>query len=169
MKLNSKGFTLIELVIGMAVSTILITAISSFLIFNVHVFHRADRQVNVQMNVEDISEQVALLVREASSVRSVVAGGVTTYCFDFPVSRQPVRQCLQYNTTTAQLDILSGNEMSIRARNFERVTAFSIVSGVANVALENSRLVRIDITGTNNETTQTFSTQIALRNKGDVE
>jgi len=54
---SSRGFTLIELIISIAITGMVITAVSSFMIYNIKSFHRSEDQFDVQYHAQSAMNQ----------------------------------------------------------------------------------------------------------------
>jgi prepilin-type N-terminal cleavage/methylation domain-containing protein len=66
---NNKGFTLVELIIAMAVSTIVIGSIASFMYYCTANYRRTNEETALQMEAQTIRNQLENLILEADNVK----------------------------------------------------------------------------------------------------
>lgn len=69
---NKKGFTMVELVIVIAIMGIVFTAISSFLINNIKTFHRAEDQIHTQHNAQSAINIIVDNIMGAKGIQSLI-------------------------------------------------------------------------------------------------
>lgn len=75
---HKKGFTMVELVIVIAIMGIVFTAISSFLLNNIKTFHRAEDQIDTQYSAQIAMNVIVDSIMEGQGVE----GHISTYDFD---------------------------------------------------------------------------------------
>ncbi len=66
---DSKGFTIVELIIAMAVSMIVIGSIASFLYYCSGNYRRTNEEITLQMEAQSIQNQLENLILEAENVK----------------------------------------------------------------------------------------------------
>ncbi len=71
MKLNNKGFTLVELLVVLALSGLIITSVFSFFITNIKSFNRADDQIELQQQGQLIMGFIEPIIMESEGIHSV--------------------------------------------------------------------------------------------------
>lgn len=68
---NKRGFTMVELVIVIAIMGVVFTAISSFLINNLKTFHRAEDQIDTQYNAQIAMNEIVDYIMESQGIVSI--------------------------------------------------------------------------------------------------
>ncbi|MBU3189516.1 prepilin-type N-terminal cleavage/methylation domain-containing protein [Clostridium bowmanii] len=71
---NKKGFTLVELIISMAILSIVMTAIYSFFLSDYKSLNRVSTEVEIQTQAEKAIEKITNIGMESSSVKISTAG-----------------------------------------------------------------------------------------------
>lgn len=68
---GKKGFTMVELVIVIAIMGVVFTAISAFLINNLKTFNRAENQIDAQYNAQVAMNQIVDNIMESQCIVSI--------------------------------------------------------------------------------------------------
>lgn len=68
---SKKGFTMVELVIVIAIMGVVFTAVSSFLLTNLKTFYRADDQIDAQYNAQMAMNDIIDNIMESQSIVSI--------------------------------------------------------------------------------------------------
>lgn len=66
-----RGFTLVELIIVIAIMGVVFTAASSFLLTNLKTFHRADDQIDAQYNAQIAMNEIIDNIMESEGIVSI--------------------------------------------------------------------------------------------------
>lgn len=69
--LNKKGFTLIELIVVLAIAGIVITAVGSFLISNMKTFNVGDDQIECQHQAQLVADKIVEAAMESKGISMV--------------------------------------------------------------------------------------------------
>lgn len=71
MKKKNKGFTLLELIIVLAVSAIVMTIITSMFMSGLRIFSNSNVKTTLQMDAKDVQERISNICMQAESIESV--------------------------------------------------------------------------------------------------
>ena len=78
---KNKGFSLVELLIAIAILSIIMVMISSFITTTLNSNNKAKREIQVQEEAQRIYYQISDLIMQASYIRVTTADG-TAYVYD---------------------------------------------------------------------------------------
>lgn len=169
---NQKGFTLIELIVVIAIVGIILTPISSFLITNIKIFYRAEEQIQLQTNLKRFMEETADVIRGASLIAYEEDAGLKKYKIIFPFHSIDPLYLIEYdegNKTLFLYQYTSPIERSIIS-SCQHIEIFSISDGESAMEplphpSDTTRIVKIHIKGRTDKSEQQFTTKVSLRNK----
>lgn len=80
---GKRGFTLVELMIGIAIASMLIFIVGNFFVINQKIFYSESREVDVQREAEKAILFIAEEVEEAYKFKLKEDAGKKEYIFDF--------------------------------------------------------------------------------------
>ena len=161
--MNRKGFTLIELVIVMAVLSILLSAVSYVVVFATN-FYAAERdesisQENVRLLAIDFEKDVRRFVSDTSLYSTSTSGGVTS--FNLGDTSSSDYSVYIFTTSIKQVERIyfrsDSSSVSIIFKNIENFTA--VLNTVSNPYIQLSIIPVEDNRATNND----IHTNIYLR------
>lgn len=89
-KMNNRGMSLAELIISMAISTIVVLMIIAFISGAFRVFRRTNDEVNLQMEAQTTLNQIANVMMEAKKIDKMdLPDNETRYCIDIDLESDP--------------------------------------------------------------------------------
>lgn len=105
MKRKNAGFTLIELVISMAILAVLGTAIGSFVYTSIKQYHAASSEVWVQTEAQAVQNQIQNLLIDATKGISADASELRIYDYnpDASAGHQKEKVCISYVSADKEL------------------------------------------------------------------
>lgn len=130
-KKSNSGFTLIELIIAMAVLAFLMTAISSLMGSSIMSFKKTKADIRVQTSAQETYNQLADSIMQANSV--IIQGYTSDTDLDFSVSGEDVSATIKtiflVKDNEAKQDLIAnGASYGMTGANIDNVKLFSEVS-----------------------------------------
>jgi len=144
LRLGNKGLTLIELIVGLALTTVVMTAIASFLITNINFSNLAQDELYVQEQVRKSMRAFTNLVMEKERIQSITTGGsgASTYTQSVTFSGD--------QALTITFDLV-GQELKYKlGTNPEQSLAKNISKFFIEEDASNSKLIYVTIEGKKN-------------------
>lgn len=183
---NRKGFTLLELILVMALLSIVLIPLSTFFISNYNYFHKSNQQIEAQEQAEkainSFSERImnAKFVAARNYVGNNPANSVERIVFAMKDGSYLIFQymdenadgerdaiCVEKSNDVDHYIASTSIQNTIRARN---VIDFDVLLKPDDINLANSNLVQLGITTTDNSNkkkeTVTVRSEVSLRNFG---
>lgn len=145
---GNRGMTLIELIVAMAISSIVFALIFSFFVYNTKIYTAANNQLNIQQNCTEILESLTTHAKESASIDDTERSA-GKYIFIKPDN---AKVFITFDKSAAQL--------TINTQTYEYISDFSITS---QSAISGS-LWEIDVTGKRKNDEKSFSATVSLRN-----
>lgn len=149
MKLNihkDGGFTLVELLVVIAIMGIIIMAISSFLISNIKIFHRADNQIEVQYNAQVAMNEMTEEIMEAKNIESIKIKDSSTYNGSYQTVEEIVFRLLDGQFMEFKYNAASKTLMRGKDNNSRYITTNQYANNIENFRLKLIGINFIDLT-----------------------
>ena len=147
-KFNDHGFTLIEIIVTLAIGTIVMTAIGTFLVRNLHYNNMAQDQVFIQDQVRYAIKGMTEMVMEKKTVNPTASGAK----FNSGIAGELE---ISWNSGTKELKYDNGTNEGVLAKN---ITNFLVVKNTDN-------LITVTIEGTKEKAKFKAVEKIHLRNR----
>jgi prepilin-type N-terminal cleavage/methylation domain-containing protein len=160
-KLNNKGLTLVELMIAMAIATIVIGSITYFMATSIKSYRKANDEITLQLEAQTILNQLNELIIEAYNVKMNEATDIISiYRGDMTYFIKLENNKLLLNKKQAGLGIATGDTWILFG---EYITTFDVKdTGSSN---DNSSILISFELNKNGATYEVSNSLIVLRNK----
>lgn len=109
---KNAGFTLMELLIAMAIAMIVITGVSQFMVTSTKQYQAVDTQINVQMDAQDALNTICDMVMQGNNVARYKKGNYMFYCVYYDLGEQDSSGNLKtYETAEQRIFYLDGEQI----------------------------------------------------------
>lgn len=158
--LNKKGLTLIELLIGLALSSVVMVAIGSFLVTNINFSNLAQDEIYVQEQVRKAMRAVSDLIMDKEKMQTMVLSGENTESAIFTKGSENLT--ISYNPVAKELQYTLGAEPQVLAKDISKFR-------IEEIEGTNNKLLEVTIEGVKNPGTRkevrfSLNNQVFLRN-----
>ncbi|MHB8131257.1 MAG: PilW family protein [Mobilitalea sp.] len=171
--MNNKGFTLVDLIVSMAISGVVLTIIISFLVINAQSYSNAGDDINLQMESQTVMNQLYDIIIESNwtetvEVNSYVKALIIYNSIDIDVvflNKQKNQLYLVDQLSTADVSNLSSipytEEENLMASNVSEITIFP----EEEEKIMNNKGVQLVINFQNNSLAYSVERNIEFRNE----
>lgn len=162
---NNDGFTLIELIISMAILGIIFALVFSYFTYNAKIYTMANYEANIQFDCTMVMETVTVAVKESAEISETIdLSGVNSYEFRKTTGGN-VFMRVEFNTDTAELVISRFNPESsadppTSVADYKYIDDFKI--NAVDDADESLR--EIIVVGRRKDEIKRFNTTVSMRN-----
>jgi len=162
LRLGNKGLTLIELIIGIALTSVVMAAVGTFLITNINFSNIAQDEIYVQEQVRKSMKSITNLVIDKEIIDSISMDAGNSYTKSATFSGNGEQVIINYNFANKELKYKLGtNPESSMAKN---ISLFKIVKDASNQKLIEVTIQGEKNPGKRNEVSFSLTNKIFLRN-----
>ena len=167
---NKYAFTLIELMVALLISSLLITAIGTFLITNLKSFNTTQKSIDLQYEAQLVMNQLVEQLMMASqitivedSTTSVISNSNCTDVRKFAFNVNSDTVTITKQATELKYDI-SGDAIADEVIS-NKVKLFQLDTGNVSISLGNSKTVIVKLELEDKGSSYSITNQVKLRNK----
>lgn len=161
--IKQKGLTLIELIIGLALSSVVMAAVGTFLVTNINFFNIAQDEIYIQNQVRKSMRAVTNLVMEKENIMSLLRVGNNTTRAIFTESSEENEKELTFDYNPDLMELKYSHDTIFASTIAKNISQFLIET--IEKDKYNSKLIEVTIEGVKNPGNKKKEVKFTLTNK----